>query len=355
MSESKFYHFSSTGLFYGIESLAEAVTALREGGFIWLNYYKPEKEDLNILIDLIGIHPLSVEDCFDDKQVPKIEHFQNNTFILFNAFSYINQALYIDEVNFFIGKNFLITVSGHNSDDRRPLKNIEEIVEHDPVNTKAGPAMLMHKVLDYIVDQKYDAFDTMEDELEEAEDFLVENVSEFQPMKLLHLRRNLVHLRKSLYHEREILVKINRLDCPFIPEKAIIAYRDIYDHLAKFFELTETYREIETSLMELYTSLLNNKMTLMSNETNASVRRLTMITTVFMPLTLIASIGGMSEWTMMTGGAGNWKTAYILLLIGMILIGGMNYFLIRGFEKGIFSRKKKKPAVEDQSPSDISL
>jgi magnesium transporter len=346
MAESKFYHFSTSGLFYGVESLVEAVTALREGGFIWLNYYKPEKQDLNVLIDLIGIHPLSVEDCFDEKQVPKIEHFQNNTFILFNAFCYSDQTLYTDEVNFFIGKNFLITVSGHNSGDRRPLKNIEELVEQDTITAKTSPAMLMHKVLDFLVDQKYSSFDTMEDELDEAEDYLVDHVSEFQPMKLLHLRRNLVMLRKSLYHEREILVKINRLDCPFIPEKAVIAYRDIYDHLAKFFELTETYREIETSLMELYTSLLNNKMTQMSNETNASVKRLTLITTVFMPLTLIASIGGMSEWTMMTGGEEKWRTSYILLLVGMVVVGVINLFLIKGLEKGIFSRKNKK-AFED--------
>ena len=77
------------------------------------------------------------------------------------------------------------------------------------------------------------------------------------------------------------------MDCPFVPEKAIVHYRDIYDHLAKFFELTETYREIETSLMELYTSLLNNLMTKMSNDTNSSVRRLTLIATIFMPLTLL--------------------------------------------------------------------
>jgi len=349
MSESKFYHFSPTGLFYGVESLAETVTALREGGFIWLNYYKPEKEDLNLLIDLIGIHPLSVEDCFDEKQVPKIEHFQNNTFILFNAFCYTNQTLYTDEVNLFIGKNFLITVSGHNSDDRKPLKNIEDIIEHDNVNAKTSPAMLMHKVLDFMVDQKYEAFDTMEDELEAAEDFLIDNVSEFQPMQLIRIRRNLVLLRKSLFHEREILVKINRLDCPFIPEKAVIPYHDIYDHLAKFFELTETYREIETSLMELYTSLLNNEMTKMSNETNATVKRLTLITTVFMPLTLIASIGGMSEWTMMTGGEEHWKTSYTLFLVGMVLIAGLNLFLIKGLEKGVFSSKKKKLAEADKT------
>jgi len=335
MSESKFYHFSQSGLFYGVESLAEA-------GFIWLNYYQPRKDDLNNLIDLVGIHPLSVEDCFDDKQVPKIEHFPNNTFILFNAFSYEDRTLYTDEVNFFIGKNFLITVSGHNSENRRPLKNVAELVEHDTQNAKTSPAMLLHKVLDFLVDQKYSSFDTMEDELEEAEDLLMEDVSAFQPMQLIHLRRDLVMLRKSLYHEREILVKINRLDCPFIPEKSVVPFRDIYDHLSKFFELTETYREIETSLMELYTSLLNNKMTQMSLETNSTVKRLTLITTVFMPLTLLASIGGMSEWTMMTGGEGNWKTSYGLLIVGMVIIGGLNLLVIKGLEKGVFSGKKKK-------------
>ena len=102
------------------------------------------------------------------------------------------------------------------------------------------------------------------------------------------------------------LLRYAGFDCPFISEKAIVHYRDIYDHLAKFFELTETYREIETSLMELYTSLLNNLMTKMSNDTNNSVKRLTLITTIFMPLTLLSSIGGMSEWTMMTG-PDRWK------------------------------------------------
>jgi len=180
------------------------------------------------------------------------------------------------------------------------------------------------------------------------EDLLMEDVTSFRPMELIHLRRNLVTLRKSLYHEREILAKISRLDCPFIPEKAIAPFRDIYDHLSKFFELTETYREIETSLMELYTSLLNNKMTQMSNETNSTVKRLTLITTVFMPLTLIASIGGMSEWTMMTGGEGNWKSAYAWLIAGMVMIAFVNLLLIRGLEKGVFAGKSKK-TDEDQS------
>jgi magnesium transporter len=338
MSESKFYHFSATGLFYGVGTLGEAIAASREGGFVWFNFYQPSKEELSSLIDTIGIHPLSVEDCFDEKQVPKIEYFTNNTFIIFNAFSYAEKSLFIDEINLFIGKNFLITISGYNSGTRKPLNNIAGIIENGHTNAKAGPAFLMHIVLDYLVDQKYKAIDDMENELEEAEESLLNNVEKFQPMQLIRLRKDLLILRKSLFHEREILVKICRLDCPFITEKAIVHYRDIYDHLAKFFEMTETYREIETSLMELYTSLLNNLMTKMSNDTNSSVRRLTLIATIFMPLTLIASIGGMSEWSMMTGTS-NWKIAYPFFLLGMVVIGVVNYYLIKRLENKRNSRQ----------------
>ena len=304
----------------------------REDGFVWFNFYQPTKEALSSLVDTIGIHPLSVEDCFDDNQVPKIEYFNNNTFIIFNAFSYSENELFIDEVDIFIGKNFLITVSGHNSAYRKPLNNIVDLIENGNTNAKSGPDFLMHIVLDWLVDEKYKAFDDMEEELEGAEESLLDNVEKFQPMQLIHMRKNLMMLRKTLYHEREILVKICRLDCPFVSEKAIVHYRDIYDHLAKFFELTETYREIETSLMELYTSLLNNLMTKMSNDTNSSVRRLTLIATIFMPLTLLASIGGMSEWSMMTG-PDHWKVTYPLFLLGMIIIGVVNFYFIRKMEK----------------------
>jgi len=337
MSESKFYHFNSSGLFYGLKTSEEAVTALKEGGFIWMNYYKPKIEELHSLVDTMAIHPLSVEDCLDSSQVPKIEHFPDNTFIIFNAFSYKDKMLYVDEIDFFIGRNFLITVSGINSNDRRPLNNVIKIIENDPSMVKEGPAFLMHVVLDYVVDQKFHAFEALEDELEVAEDQVIDSPDQFRVSELLRLRKDLLNLRKSLFHEREILVKICRMDCPFITDKAIFPFRDIYDHLAKFFELSESYREIVTTLMELYTSLLNNLMTKVSNETNTSVRRLTLITTIFMPLTLIASIGGMSEYTMMTGGEPNWRIAYLLFVAGLAVIAIINFFVLRRLER----RKKK--------------
>jgi magnesium transporter len=212
------------------------------------------------------------------------------------------------------------------------LDGIEHIVEMDIESARHGPAFLMHVILDNVVDQKFLAIEALEDELNAIEEAMLADVSNFNPAEPIRLRRDLLSLRKSLFHEREILVKICRKDCPFISEKAIFHYRDIYDHLAKFFELTESYRDILTSLMEMYLSMLNNQMAKAANDTNATVKRLTFITTIFMPLTLLAGIGGMSEWSMMTGPQ-NWRIAYPAFLLAMVVIGFIDYYVLKWLDK----------------------
>jgi magnesium transporter len=332
MPESRFYHITREEKLVPLASLAETLAAVKKGGFVWLDYSQPTKEDLSLLIDPFGIHPLSIEDCLDENVIPKIDDYPQYTFIIFNAFNYARKVLSIDEVNMFLGADFLITVNVIGAENQQLLKSIERTVELNPKNTLQGPAFLLHVVLDYIVDQKYLAIEAFETELDKAEDTIISDLSSFNPANLLNLRRDLFAIRRSLFHEREILVKICRKDSPFIPEKALFFYRDIYDHLTKFFELTETSRDIVTSLMEMYLSMLNNRMAETANKTNMTVRRLTFITTIFMPLTLLAGIGGMSEWSMMTGPQ-NWKMAYPLFLLAMVIIGVANYYLLKRLDK----------------------
>jgi magnesium transporter len=332
MSESWFYHISQKGKLSSFATDDAALAAAKEGGFLWLNYCQPTKEELSNLIDPLGLHPLSIEDCFDENQIPKIEDFPQNTFILFNAFEYLNKELTIGEIDLFIGNNFLVTVNQRNSVSRPFLDGIEQIVEMDIESARRGPAFLMHVILDYVVDRKFLAIEALEDELDDIEEAILDDISNFNHAELIGFRRDLLSLRKSLFNEREILVKICRKDCPFISEQAIFHYRDIYDHLAKFLELTESYREIVTSLNEMYLSMLNNQMTRAANETNATVRRLTVIMTIFMPLTLLAGIGGMSEWSMMTGSQ-NWRIAYPVFLLAMVVIGFATYYLLKWLEK----------------------
>jgi magnesium transporter len=331
MSETHFYHIPRQGKLVSIATLDEALVEFKKGEFIWLDYWQPSKEELSALIDPLSLHPLSVEDCLDENQIPKVEDYPDHTFLLFNGFSYANHILSIHEVDLFIGENFLVTVSMLNGDNQPLIKSIDHFVQLDFENARQGPAFLAHIILDYIVDQKFVAIEQLEEELNDAEDLILADRSEFNPAVLIHLRRELLSLRKSLFHEREILVKINRMDCLYIPEKAIFFYRDIYDHLAKFFELTESSRDIVTSLMEMYLTMLNNQMTRAANDTNITVRRLTFITTIFMPLTLLAGIGGMSEFSMMTGSQ-NWRIAYPAFLLAMAVLGIISYHVLQWLE-----------------------
>jgi magnesium transporter len=328
----RYFHIAKTGKLTSKENLSDALGALKEGGYLWLDYCEPDKADLENLIGPLHLHPLVVEDCVDENQIPKIEDYPKNTFILFNAFEYIDHNLNISEIDVVIGDDYLITVSSRDSAGKPILRGIEHYVENDLGNARQGPAYLLHVLLDRIVDQKFVAIEAIEESINESEDVILTDIDRFNPADLLRLRRNLLKLRKSLFHEREIMVKICRKDCPYIPDKAILYYRDVYDHLAKFFELTESSRDIVSSLMEMHVLLINNRMTKAANDTNITVRRLTFITTIFMPLTLLAGIGGMSEWSMMTGPE-NWKIAYPLFLAGLAVIGFANYFLLKRVEK----------------------
>jgi magnesium transporter len=332
MSESRFYHITREGKLVPVTTLDEAFAAAKGGGFMWLDYSHPTKEELSLLIDPLGLHPLSIEDCFDENQIPKIDDYPRYTFLLFNTFDYSKGVLSINEVDMFIGDDFLVTVNDNSSDNRQLQRRIERNIELDPKSFRQGPAFLLHVFLDQIVDQKFATIEGLEDDLDKAEETILSDLSHFNPATLLHLRRNLFALRKSLFHERETLVKICRKDSPFIPEKALFFYRDIYDHLAIFFELTDTSRDVVTSLMEMYLSMLNNRMSHTANQTNMTVRRLTFITTIFMPLTLLAGIGGMSEWSMMTGPE-NWRISYPLFLLVMGIMGIVNYFFFKRLEK----------------------
>jgi magnesium transporter len=333
MNTSEFYRISPSGEIEKLDSFSEAVKALSDKGYVWFNYVKASREDLAELVEPLKIHPLSLEDCTDENQVPKMDEFPGYTFIVFNALRYDREELLSDEVDIFIGENFVVTVSGYSEATQFPIKGIQSAIERNISAVKRGPAWLMHIILDYIVDQMADVVEKAEADLDQAEEDILASSAVFDPSKLIYMRRNLLALRKILFHEREVLTKISRNDCEWVPEKATVHYRDIFDHLSNFLEMTESNRDNVSSLMELYASMLNNQMARDSNQTNSTVRRLTMITTIFMPLTLVAGIFGMSEWTVMTGGTDNIRYSFLIFAAVMAIIGLSNFLLIRWLER----------------------
>ena len=324
-----------TGAVDTLQTMVEALRARDAGekGYLWFNYYAPTEENLMVLSEPFGIHPLSLEDCLDEEQVPKIEEYKTYVQVLFNCFSYLDKTVRIDEVNLFTGADFFVSVTRCGENGPGSAGTYKEVLEREMRNAKNGPAFALHVILDYIVDRKFDTIAAVGDDLIVLEDIVTENHSEFDHTALQKIRRSLMSLRKSLFHEREILVKICRNDIDIIPESAMIHFNDIYDHITKFFELTEMNHDMVNNLIQTNLAVINNDISKAANDTNLSVKRLTVITTVFMPLTLLSGIFGMSEWTMMTGGGENWKTAYPLFFAFLLIVAAVNYVIIKWFDR----------------------
>lgn len=328
MTTAAYNVISTTGRLVTFKSLAEALEAKKEGGYLWVDLGDPTREMLEALEEPVGIHPLSVEDCLDEDQVPKVDEFPKSMFILVNAYRYQDRRLDIEELDGIVGHDFLVTVHPEGVF----WHDLELYLVAQMSDLGGGPDLLLHAAIDHVVDRKLRAIEAIQDEIDGAEERILADLSEFRPEGLMHLRRHLLALRKSLFHERESLLRICRRDSAFITEKSMYRFRDVYDHLAKFYEVAEVGREMIGNLMELYLSMVNNEMARAGNRTNQVVRRLTYITTIFMPLTLLSGIGGMSEWSMMTG-AQNWRVSYPLFLLAMVCLGGLTFLMLRWLER----------------------
>jgi magnesium transporter len=320
-------HFDGEGGTRELDGVPSALQSLGEPGFMWFDLRDPTMEELAPLGLALNLHPLSIEDCLDENQIPKLDTFPTYSFVLFNRYRLVDGELVISEVDVILGERFVITVHGRGGEEGA-LGNLEERLQRAMTSIQQGPAFLMHAILDLLVDGKFEIVEALQEGVDEAEEAVLRDPGPFDPERVLTIRRQLLELRRSLYFEREVLIKLCRRDSPYVPEKAIYPLRDVYDHLAKLFEIMEISREMITNVMDLHFAIQNNQLTVTANRTNRTITRLTVITTTFMPLTLLAGIGGMSEWSMMTGPE-NWPVAYSLFLLGMAVIGGLNILVLR--------------------------
>lgn len=332
MTGTNWLYFSPYGTIEAAACFDEALSMRKSGGFLWCALLSPSPKDLEPLIKGLDIHPLSIADCFDDQYLPKMDIFPDYLGILFNDFVEEEGLVAIREINFFIGKDFLVSVFRGKDADATRFTDILERFALDADNLVSGPIRLLYAILDRLIDNKFSLVEKVGDHISAFEDRVLGDFQAINPAESHEIRQNLMVLRKSLLHERELLARLCRRDSPLIQVADIAYFNNLYDHLAKFVEIVESNRETMTNLAQIQLTLTNNAMAEASNRMNRSVNRLTLITTIFMPLSLIAGIGGMSEWTQITGPE-NWKVSYPILLGVMALLGVANYFVLRWLER----------------------
>ena len=284
----------------------------------WINIIGLHKTDVVESIGMhYGIHPLILEDILNVHQRPKIEYFDDYIFVVIKMLFYNENSLCIEseQVSIILGRNYVITFQERIGDVfdivRERIRNNKGIIKKNKAD------YLLYSLIDVIVDNYFIILEKIGDKVEDLEDGIILSPSP-ETAKLIHrLKRDLIELRKSVWPLREILTALSKGESSLIHKKTIAYFRDVYDHTIQVIDTVETFRDMASGLLDIYLSSISNRM-------NEVMKVLTIIATIFIPLTFIAGIYGMN-FKYMPELEREW--GYPAILIVMLIIGiGMVLF-----------------------------
>lgn len=234
-----------------------------------------------------NIHPLVLEDILHTTQRPKLEDYDNHIFIVLRMFIYNEELHEIknEQVSLILGKNYLLTFQEDIGDVFDSVR--ERLRKGGPKIRNGGIDYLAYALMDAVVDSYFHILEKVGEDIEEIEDRLVVNPEKDDLKKVHQLRRDLILLRKSVWPLREVLSQLQRNEAGLINKSTEIYLRDVYDHTIQVIDTIESYRDMVVGMLDVYLSSLSNKM-------NEVMKVLTIIATVFIPLTFLAGVYGMN-------------------------------------------------------------
>ena len=256
------------------------------------------------------IHPLILEDILHTQQRPKAELLSDSIYITVRAFKYDDtKSLDSEQISFLIGNGFLVSFQESGINLFEPIKS--RISKELGRIRKSGSDYLAYALLDLIIDQYFVILDVISDRTEEIEDEVIKFPTNEILQEIHILKRNMITLRRNVWPLREIISRLFREDSNLIEDTTHVYLRDLNDHIVQINDLVETYREILTGIMDIYLSSVSNRL-------NEVMKVLAVISTIFIPLTLFASIYGMNFRVMPEL---DFPWSYPILLFGMLILG----------------------------------
>ncbi len=292
----------------------------------WINLDGIHRIDILQKLSLYyNLHHLVLEDILNINQRPKIEDLSAYIYIAAKMLSYDDKTSEISEeqVSILFGSNFLITFQEEKPGDVFDVTR-ERIRNNKGKIRKMGPAYLAYALLDAIVDNYFIILENIDEKIELIEEELIANPVPRTLHQINELKRYIIFLRKSVWPLREVINGITRSGSPLIQENTLIYFNDVYDHTIQVIDTIEAFRDIVSGMLDIYLSSLSNRL-------NQIMKVLTIIATIFMPLTFIAGIYGMNFNTaasFLNMPELNWRFGYLFALSVMALaaFGMLVYF-----------------------------
>ncbi len=266
------------------------------------------------LLDLFKLHPMAVEDIFQDRLTPKIEDYGDYLYVVIHGITCDDpENIRTVELDLVITENWVFT---HHHPDMEATKHVLDEFRRNPRVMDKGTGFIAHAILDHVVDYYLPVIDAFDRYVDEVETAVIENPQRDVLERIFRLKRSLQRLRRTAMHQREVLQRLSRGEFELIPDKALPFYRDIHDHFVRVSDLADGYREILSGALDAYLSVVSNRM-------NEVMKALTLVATVMLPLTFIAGVYGMNfdhmpELHWRYGYAFAWA---LMLVVGIGMVG----------------------------------
>ena len=284
----------------------------KKQGLLWVDIEDPSDEDKILLEQGFGFHHLAVEDCISpDMHPPKIDDFEDHLFLIVHGINYQTESDIVktSELALFIGNYYVVSIH------QLPFYSIQTVQAHIDESGRwmmKGADFLAHSLIDALIDNimpTISRMNTVADELEEAAIRIpVPTTME----DILKLKRSTLHIHRVMAPQREIVNRLSRGEFPLIKEETEIFYKDIYDHLMLIEDLNQTIRDMSDNALSIYLSAVANKQ-------NDTMKVLAVVTTIFLPLTLLTGIYGMN-FNYMPELQWRWAYFYVLGFILLVVI-----------------------------------
>lgn len=268
--------------------IAKALAEL--GGVIWLDIYDRDASlsEVEVLFrEVFRFHPLAIEDALTDSNSPKLDDWGEYLLTVFHAieFNADTDRVVVHELDAFLGRNFLVT---YHSEPLAVVDNLRAQLERDNgQRMEMGADHLLYLLLDAGVAGYLPAFEHLDETIDEAQDEVLSAPSPQTLNRIMHVKRSALRLHRILIPQREVLNRLARDEFPQIDQKDRVYFRDVYDHLVRLHDISETLRDLVSGALDTYLSAV-------SNRTNEVMKTLTIVTVLFLPLNFVVGFFGMN-------------------------------------------------------------
>jgi magnesium transporter len=298
----------------GIESLSADLSA---SPWTWVDVLGPTSEDLALVGKRFELHPLALEDTVHPQRRAKLDEYPDGLFLVWITPSHRRgDTVSSHELDVFIGRDYLITLHDE------PNKEIEHVASESLRTLKGGPDWTLHAIIDESVDSVLPLVDSVGEQLETVEERMLDAPRQDDLLDLHRIRRQLLRLHRIVAPERDVIRGVAR-ERNVVSDDAYRYFQDVGDHLARVQDSIETYQDVAASVMDVYLSAQNNRM-------NEIMKQLTVVATIFMPLTLLSGIYGMNLIRGMWPAPEAWWSFLAVVGLMVAIAGAM----------GVYFRKK---------------